>query len=158
MQSNLIIDQATNLSWLGKLIRLAITLCFWLVMLYLWQPLISMVAWSFKIKLFYEHMIILGGYQSFLSTIYLYMMVVGTFCGGLILWANINQWRSRGKERRQPLAKVSPEQIADFYGVPKDQIAGWQHFKNCTVYFDQDNQIQGVETKGVSLNSQTQVL
>ena len=152
MKNDLIIEQATNLSLLGKSIRMGITLCFWLGMFYLWQPIISMLAWSFEIKLFYEHMIILGGYQSFLSTIYIYLMIAGSFGGGLILWGKINQWRFRGKERRNALQRVSPEEIAKFYCVPEDEIAEWQHFKNCTVYFDQDNKIQGVEAKAASLN------
>ena len=142
---DLIIDEPHNISLIGRLVRLLITLFFWVCMFYLWQPLISLVAWSFEIKLFYEHIIILGGFASFRESMLIYLAVIVFLGGSLILWAKTNQWRFRGKERRTALTRVSATEIARFYNVPEDSISDWQKIKNCTVYFDENNQIKSVE-------------
>lgn len=141
---DLIIDQPHNLSLLGRLVRMLITLFFWVCMFYLWQPLISIIAWEFEIKLFYEHIIILGGYASFADSMLTYFIIICLLGGALIFWAKTNQWRFRGKERRTALDLVTAEEIAEFYNVPKEKISDWQRLKNCTVYFDKENQIHDV--------------
>lgn len=142
---NLIIDQPHNISLLGRLVRLLITLFFWVCMFYLWQPLISIIAWKFKIKLFYEHIVILGGHASFENSMFIYFLIICFLGAVFLLWAKVNQWRFRGKDRRAALKLVTPEEIANFYNVPKEKIEDWQHYKNCTVYFDQQNQIRDVQ-------------
>ena len=39
-----------------RIAEVGVTLFFWGVMLFLWQPLISLLAWLFAIHFLYEHM------------------------------------------------------------------------------------------------------
>jgi biofilm PGA synthesis protein PgaD len=99
-RSSLIIDRPDWVRPGEKFTALGITLLFWGALLYLWQPLLSLLAWGLNIHLFYNHMIVLGGYKAFLNLLVFYSLVILCLGGGLILWARINQWRFRGKNRR----------------------------------------------------------
>ena len=66
-KEDLIIDRPEWVSKGQRLSALGVTLFFWFALIYLWQPAISLLAWSFNIKLFYSHMVVLGGYETFLA-------------------------------------------------------------------------------------------
>ncbi|EDY86830.1 conserved hypothetical protein [gamma proteobacterium HTCC5015] len=142
----LIIDTPSVLRRSERLAAGGVTLAFWLAMFYLWQPLISLVAWLFNTKLFYEHMIVLGGFRGFMEVLVIYLAVILFLGGGLIFWAKLNQWRFRGKEKRTLPPKASPEQIAEFFVVDSEQLKQWQSIKNARVYFDQGNHVARVES------------
>jgi biofilm PGA synthesis protein PgaD len=98
---SLIIDRPDWVRPGEKITALGVTLLFWGALLYLWQPLLSILAWGLNIHLFYNHMIVMGGYQAFLNLLLFYSIVIAILGGGLIVWARINQWRFRGKNRRR---------------------------------------------------------
>lgn len=100
-KESLIIDRPDWVRPGEKLTALGVTLLFWGALLYLWQPLLSILAWGLNVHLFYNHMIVMGGYQAFLNLLLFYGIVIGILGGGLILWARINQYRFRGKDRRR---------------------------------------------------------
>ncbi|MCG8672368.1 MAG: poly-beta-1,6-N-acetyl-D-glucosamine biosynthesis protein PgaD [Pseudomonadales bacterium] len=152
LKQPLIIDEKTLLSTSEQLAAKGITLAFWFAMFYLWQPLISMVAWFFNIKLFYDHMIILGGYKGFFEILALYLLIITLLGGTLILWGKINQWRFRGKERREPQPEASNQEIADFFRVDDCQLSEWQTYKNATVVFDKDHHVDQVTSLGDSVS------
>lgn len=105
-----------------KYTALGITLLFWGALLYLWQPLISVLAWGLNIRLFYNHMILLGGYQAFVQLLSEYLQVVLVLGGGLIVWARINLWRFRGKERRRSLDPTNMVKLQQDFGVSADDL------------------------------------
>ena len=102
-QEDLIINRPDWLSKGQQVTAVGATLFFWFALFYLWQPAISLVAWAFNVKLFYSHMVVLGGYETFLSVWMNYALVIAIMGGSLLLWARINQWRFRGRERRNLL-------------------------------------------------------
>lgn len=106
-----------------KLTALSITLMFWAGLLYLWQPLLGIVAWGLNIRLFYNHMILLGGYQTFLNLLSIYLAVIAALGGGLVLWGRINQWRFRGRERRLDIGATDLPRLYTNFGVAQ---ADWQ--------------------------------
>ncbi len=136
-REKLIIDDRDELKMPHRLTAWGITLLFWGVMLYLWQPLISMLAWAFQIKLFYKHMVVLGGYEDFLALILAYAVVIICMGAVLLLWARINQWRFRGREKRQRMADVTAAQVAAHFGVEKAQLKQWQQSKCLRVTLDE---------------------
>ncbi len=143
----LIIDEKALLSSSEQLAAKGITLAFWFALFYLWQPLISMVAWFFNIKLFYDHMIILGGYRGFLDIVALYALVICLLGGALILWGKINQWRFRGKERRSPQPEATIDEMADYFAVNPEELAKWQEYQNATVIFDENHHVESVDNR-----------
>jgi biofilm PGA synthesis protein PgaD len=118
-----------------------ITLFFWGALAYLWQPLLSLVAWGFNIRLFYNHMILLGGYHTFLQLMWFYFKVIAVLGGGLILWARINQWRFQGKERRRSLGDTDMSRLLSSNGVSPAELDLMLQARIVTVGFATNGQL-----------------
>ncbi len=120
------------------------TLFFWFALLYLWQPLISLIAWAFNVKLFYSHMVVLGGYETFLDVWKTYALVIALMGGSLIVWARINQWRFRGAERRTAIPRTDDGDVAETFGVQPGQLQNWRTMKSVVLDIDEKSQVEGV--------------
>ena len=142
---NLIIDNSGSLNSSQKLTTASITLVFWGALFYMWQPLFSAIAWAFNIKLFYDHMIVLGGYAAFFSLTSIYVAVAGTMMMALYVWAKINQFRFRGKDKRKQMPEVSATKMASAFFVDEEELASWQDAKNVVIHLDDDGRITSVE-------------
>lgn len=140
----LIIDRPDLVPPGQKLTAWGITLLFWGALLYLWQPLLSIVAWGLNIHLFYNHMILLGGYRTFLDLLATYLLVIALLGGGLILWARINQWRFRGRERRTGIDRTDIAALCQSYGVKPDVIEATARHKIVAVSFADNGGIEMV--------------
>jgi biofilm PGA synthesis protein PgaD len=143
-QEDLIINRPDWLSRGQQVTAVGTTLFFWFALFYLWQPAISLLAWAFNVKLFYSHMVVLGGYETFLSTWMSYALVIAIMGGSLLLWARINQWRFRGRERRKFIAVTEVKDISETFGVLPEQLHEWRAMKNVVLDIDEDSQVQRV--------------
>lgn len=121
-KKSLIIDRPDLVPPGQKLTAWGITLFFWGALLYLWQPLLSLLAWGLNIQLFYNHMILLGGYRTFLNLLVSYLIIIAILGGGLILWARINQWRFRGNERRTDIGATNMESLSASFGLGLEAV------------------------------------
>jgi len=120
--SELIIDQPHLVRPGQKATALGVTLLFWGMLLYLWQPLISLVAWGFNIRLFHSHMIILGGYQALVDQLLPYALVIACLGTALLLWARLQQWRFSGEDRRRASPEVTPAAMAEHFGLDVESL------------------------------------
>src|SRR5690625_5279565 len=125
--SELIIDQPHLVRPGQKATALGVTLLFWGMLLYLWQPLISLVAWGFNIRLFHSHMIILGGYQALVDQLLPYALVIACLGTALLLWARLQQWRFSGEGRRRASPEVKPAAMAEHFGDRKSRRLSSSH-------------------------------
>ena len=141
-----IIDDSHGLKSGQKLTAVGITLLFWAILLYLWQPLISLLAWWLNIKLFYNHMIVLGGYQAFLEVALFYLTVIFILGGGLILWARINLWRFRGKKMRNFSGVIDDKEIRKFIGINEQQLNKLQSSRNVKLLLNDAGEIESLVT------------
>jgi biofilm PGA synthesis protein PgaD len=114
-QEDLIINRPDWVTRGQQVTAVGTTLFFWFALLYLWQPLISLIAWAFNVKLFYSHMVVLGGYETFLDVWKAYALVIVLMGGSLIVWARINQWRFRGAERRTAIPRTDDGDVAETF-------------------------------------------
>jgi len=124
-----------------------LTLLFWGAYSLLWTPLINTLGWAFGIYSFYEHLIVLRGWEGLVSRLPLYALIVQVMGGGLILWAIVNWRRFKGKERRQSMHDVSTEDVADWRTQAPEQIATWQKAQRLVVHYDANGKLAEVETK-----------
>ena len=142
-----IIDESSKVSSKHKLTAVGITLLFWAALLYLWQPIISLFAWWLNIRLFYNHMILLGGYQAFLEIVVFYITVVSILGGGLILWGLLNQLRYRKKNVRiQSITSDNP-QIAHFFKIRPAILTHCKSSKNLKIKLDELGKIINVNAQ-----------
>ncbi|HET8711187.1 MAG TPA: poly-beta-1,6-N-acetyl-D-glucosamine biosynthesis protein PgaD [Spongiibacteraceae bacterium] len=152
---NLIIDRPDLVPPGQKLTAWGITLLFWGALLYLWQPLLSIIAWGLNIHLFYNHMILLGGYRTFLDLLAMYLTIIALLGGGLILWARINQWRFRGRERRTGIDRTNIAALCKNYGVESAELETAMQHRVISVTFTETGLIEIKQQESLS-NSLTE--
>lgn len=134
----LIINRPHHMAKSRRFADAGLTLVFWVLLLYLWQPLISIIAWVFKSKIFYNHMIVLGGIYELAQLALFYTIIILLLGGSLLVWAKVNQFRFRGKEKRKSIENVGIEKEAERYGVTAKTLMQWKNIKNSEVYFSED--------------------
>lgn len=123
-----------------------ITLLFWALWFYLWLPLVSLIAWAFGFQLFYEQMIVLGGYHSLLSLLVDYGLTILAIAALLIGWALYNLIRFRNHERRRAAAPVTKAQLAQDFNVDVNSLNNWQSARRLRVHHDPHGQIVQIDT------------
>jgi len=129
-----------------------ITLFFWGALLYLWQPLISMIAWAFNIKLFYNHMVILGGYKTFFSAFIYYSVAIFILGGSLLLWAKVNELRFRGANKRNGGPTQTLADVAHKFDTTTDLIEQAQCSKITQVKLGPRGQLCSIQTTAGQAN------
>lgn len=141
---DLIIDRPEWVSKGQRLTAMGATLFFWFVLLYLWQPAISLLAWAFNIKLFYSHMVVLGGYEIFLDVWLRYLVVISLLGGSLLCWAKINEWRFKNVERRTGITATDDARLCSSFGIEQSQLEQWRGLKNVRLAIDPNSQVESV--------------
>lgn len=158
MINDLVIDKPEKVKFHQRFTAVGITLFFWFCLIWLWQPLISLLAWAFNIKLFYGHMIVLGGYHSVLMVAFFYSITIVTLGGGLILWGRINQYRFRGKSKRSSKRVVSIDELSSYYQVSSENIKKWREEKQMVVEVDDKGLVTCVIPKGLDAYQESKKL
>lgn len=141
----LIIHQPDEVPPGQKLTAMGITLLFWGALLYLWQPLISILAWGLNIDLFYNHMVLLGGYEAFLQLLAEYLEVIIALGGGLIIWARINLWRFRGKGRRRGVGSTDMEKLHGHFGVRHDALTAAKNSRIVKLSINDEGKVTAIQ-------------
>jgi biofilm PGA synthesis protein PgaD len=126
----------------------ALTLVFWAFWLYLWLPVLALLAWALGLQQAYKYMVVLDGYQEVIRLLGIYSLIILALGGGLVVWASYNIFRFRGIERRNAMPQVSPAQIGQAFGQDPDAVAGWQGAKRLYVRHDELGRIAGVAIPG----------
>jgi biofilm PGA synthesis protein PgaD len=124
-----------------------LTLFFWGLMIYMWLPFISLIAWLFGIEMFYVHMIELGGYVGFLELLGWYgltISIIAIVFGG---WMLVNRFRFQGKEKRKPTVHVTSQQVADFLDADADYISKFSKERSVIVNLTGHGKITSIEIK-----------
>jgi biofilm PGA synthesis protein PgaD len=129
----LIIEKPEVLRKRDKYTSVSITLIFWFILFYLWHPVISLLAWVFGIKLFYEHMIVLGGADGFMQMLFKYLLSISILGGGLILWALYNKFRFRKKVRRAGSSEINSQDVAEYFKISSEDHENWKSSKNMLI-------------------------
>ena len=63
----------------------------------------------------------------------------------LLLWAKYNEWRFRGKERRQPPTPLTDEQLAKSFGVDLAERLRAAPSRRMTVHHDAKGNVQAID-------------
>jgi len=123
-----------------------ITLVFWVIWIYLWLPLISLVAWWVGIQLFREHMLDNNGYQALFNDMHQYALTIAFIAVVLIGWARYNLLRFRDKNNRKASMHVDPAIQAEYFKIEAQQLCQWQTAKHLVIHHNNQGDITDVET------------
>lgn len=145
MKHPLIIDRPDLQAWEHKALFGALTAAFWVLWVFLWLPLVTLLGWLFFGYQFQFHMINLAGYQGFLDLLKIYALIILFMNGALIAWAKYNHLRFRGVDRRKEAAPTSLQELATLQGQTVQTILYWQSCQVMTVQHDSQGVIETVE-------------
>ncbi|HYW04524.1 MAG TPA: poly-beta-1,6-N-acetyl-D-glucosamine biosynthesis protein PgaD [Gammaproteobacteria bacterium] len=87
----------------------------WLAWLYLFVPLLTVLAWAFGVHRFDRYVLGSVGVSAFTLSVYAVIIVAAGLT--LVLWAIYNLLRFRGKDRRSPPPTVSEAALASAVGL-----------------------------------------
>ncbi|HEY4373222.1 MAG TPA: poly-beta-1,6-N-acetyl-D-glucosamine biosynthesis protein PgaD [Burkholderiales bacterium] len=127
----------------------AITVAFWAFWVYLWVPLLALLAWIVGIQQAYKYMVTLGGYQHTRAVLEDYSIVVACLGGTLLIWAAYNIFRFRGAGKRAARPLVTDADIARDLSRDVAQVDAWQRERLLVVAYDDDGRIAHVERQTV---------
>ncbi|MFO7557632.1 MAG: poly-beta-1,6-N-acetyl-D-glucosamine biosynthesis protein PgaD [Desulfobacterales bacterium] len=117
-----IIDNPSLRSVLRNIGELTFTSAMWALWVYLFFPIINIILWVLGFGSFYEKVIEHSDYLRLLELV--------RNCGGAVagiflvlwLWGLYNYHRFGKRNRRVDNRPVAPEEMADFFDVPLDQV------------------------------------
>lgn len=118
-----------------------LTLIMWAIYAYLWLPLISLIAWFIGIDLFYQEMVVNGGFDAFLELSAWYLVVIVLILIVVGGWSASNYFRFHDKNRRQPQAEASDPEIAAWFSIDDDRLAGIRKADRILLRFDEAGKI-----------------
>lgn len=122
-----------------------LTLAFWLFWIYLWVPVLALLAWLLGLQQAYKYMVVLGGYHEVIRVIGIYSLIILLMGGGLLLWAAYNIFRFRGVEKRTAALPVTPVEIGTVFGQDPEAVTRWQGEQRLYVTHDPDGRIARVD-------------
>lgn len=127
----------------------ALTSVLWLVWIYLWLPLVSLVAWGLGIRLFAIEMMRPENLD-YLKELLLYGQVMLLVFILVMAWSSYNLMRFRGIDRRRPPLPVTTAQEAEHFGIALGVIEDLKSARAITVRFTPSGRIMEPITDNVA--------
>ncbi len=122
----------------------SITFIFWLLYIYLWLPLITLVAWWIGAKFFNLHIIKMSGYTGLIDKLGLYAGIILVISVILIGWAKIEHMRFKDKPRRKGGTAVTVAEVAQKYNLEESQLIQLRQEKSVVVHFSDKGVMSGI--------------
>lgn len=141
MKKALVIDTPSLQSLHQRYASAFFTFIFWVIWIFLWTPLITLLSWLAGGDLFYLQMVELEGYKGLIADFQSFLLVISILGGGLAIWALYNWVRFRGVDRRTAPNAVTTQQLAEFFAVDPQALDRKQQAKYLSIRFDADGNI-----------------
>jgi len=115
-----------------------ITAILWAAYLYLWVPLVSLLAWAMGFEFAYDVMVRAGGASDLLPILLEYAVVVSVIFSAFTIWSVSNRLRFKHLSRRARRAPVSDQALAEYFRIPTSQIAAMRSRQVIHVSIDEE--------------------
>ncbi len=145
----LVIDTPSVQSLRQKYISALLTFIFWVIWIFLFTPLITLLGWLLGIHLVYFQMIELEGSKAVIENFGAFLECLAAIGGSLSAWAYYNYWRFGKIDRRTQLPPVTNDQLSAFFHVEESSLSAQQENKCLSVSFDEAGNI--IRINGVGL-------
>ena len=141
----LIIESPGLLGTRRRLTEVGVTLAFWFALLYLWQPLVNLLAWLLQGGLIYQTVALPPQYDDLLQLLKVYFSTLSVLLVLYYFWAKGNEWRFRGLEQRTPRPPIDSRTVGKHYGVDPGNLEKWRRFNQMVVELDDSGQVATVQ-------------
>ncbi len=102
------------------------TIVFWGIFVYLWMPLITIVAWMLGLSHSYGELTYIRELTNLEHLAYMYGMIVLALGGSLLLWALQEYLRFRNVNRRREPVAVEVNELAKYMNFQESDVATYQ--------------------------------
>lgn len=117
-----------------------VTVVFWGLWSYLIMPLISLLLWLGGVYLFTDHMIAMGGYETFAEQLISYSAIILVIWMLLILWIFYNQLRYGRHEKRNSTPRhISDSQVCAVMGFAPTLLEELRNSKTIFLHYDEND-------------------
>lgn len=134
------IDSPELLTRLERVRDTFATALMWAIYVYLWLPLVSLVAWLAGFELAYDVMVREGGAGALGGILVGYGIVFVTIALVVTGWSFWNRMRFGKRQRRGFIAATPDAEIAHWFGVDLETLARFRTLETLTVDVDTDGQ------------------
>jgi len=121
-----IINRKDLLNFSNRAVTGTLTVVFWLFWVYLWVPLLALLAWAAGVEQAYKYMVVLGGWQEVVRLLSFYTLIIVLMGGSLCAWAAYNILRYGNRQRRSGGAIPTASQIAGYFNHSEIAIDTWR--------------------------------
>ncbi len=118
-----------------------LTFIMWAIYAYLWLPLISLIAWFLGIDLFYQEMVVNGGFDAFVDLSAWYLLIIGLILLTVGAWSLSNYLRFHDKERRRPQPPASDEEVQSWFGIDAEIHENLRAARRMRLSFDSQGRL-----------------
>ena len=116
----------------------------WSVWIYLWRPLLTLVAWMLGANLMQNQWVELAGWTGLIDFSIDTMPYGIALCAGLLIWATVNLLRFRGSERRKPKPLATAEDDARWTRASADDLRDGRRLKRVVCRHDDEGHLLGL--------------
>ena len=146
MKRPLIINSPSLQSLQQRYVSALFTFIFWMIWIFLWTPLITLVGWISGLDLIYIQMIELEGFSDITEDFAGFVICVAIIGCVLGFWALYNFLRFKDIERRAAITPVNNQQLAAFFGVAVNTLDKQQQTQCLSISFDDQGNISQIAT------------
>ncbi|MEN3364827.1 MAG: biofilm synthesis protein PgaD [Burkholderiales bacterium] len=122
-----------------------VTVLCWAVWIYLWLPVVTLVAWGMG---FYQAYTELGWKAEVIELrrlLVLYLCVAAIFGGCLLLWALLEYTRFRRQHRRARPVQAEVPELAAYTGLRSEDISIWRKCRCVVAHHDEYGVMRGAD-------------
>lgn len=116
----------------------------WLILIYLWLPLLAAIGWFVWGYLTYQRMIVDHEWHSLLAVLPNYLLVVACGAFAFVIWALLDYYVYRGISRRQNTLPLPLTEVANNVAFSEKQLAKWQDVAILIAYHDEQGHLVNV--------------
>lgn len=121
-----------------------LTLVAWAVWMYLWLPVVTIVAWYLGVRTFIRE-IMLPDRAVVLTLVLSYLAVIIVMGVILVVWSRYNLRRFRDLDRRRASPPVTDQVILEWFRCSPENMERLRVEKSVTVEYDEEGVILAVE-------------
>lgn len=142
-ETQLIFDRPELQARRHRWVYSTLTLIAWVIWMYLWLPVITLVAWYFGVRTFLREVVIPDP-GTVLAIGLIYLLVVAILGVILIGWSRYNLGRFGGKDRRKEPRDVSDAEVAEHFGIEEGTLGELRSGRAVTLSHSSEGSVEGI--------------
>lgn len=150
-EDDLIIERPELQSWPRLLGSRLVTAAAWAIYVYLWLPMLTLIAWLAGIGVAYQQMVEYGGYRIALDMWTTFAIAILVLGSALLVWARINFYRFRGPDRRAGTGITDRDRLATEFALSPDQLGQLERCRRARIDHYPNGDIARVEVAVATL-------